>query len=85
MAWNEFDYEELTKTLTDNFNILADDVQLLTDQKTILEHKLRFAHEQVGLALFSFSCHPLHMMRNLALDLELLWQQRPTKTTCILI
>jgi len=85
MAWNEFDYEELTKTLTDNFNILADDVQLLSDQKTIPEHTLRFAHEQVGSALFSFNCHPLHMMKNLALDLELLWQRRATNTTCILI
>jgi hypothetical protein len=48
MPFNDLDYEELTKTLTDNFNILADEVQLLSDRKTILEHKLRFAHEQVS-------------------------------------
>jgi hypothetical protein len=43
----DLDYDELTQTLADNFNILADEVQLLSDRKTILEHKLRFAHEQV--------------------------------------
>lgn len=48
MAWKEADHEELTRTLTENFNILANEVQLLSDQKTILEHKLRFAHEQVS-------------------------------------
>ena len=55
MPFNDFDYDELTKTLADNFNILADEVQLLSDRKTILEHKLRFAHEQVrqnNLSLF---------------------------------
>ncbi|KAF6842352.1 hypothetical protein CMUS01_03193 [Colletotrichum musicola] len=36
----------LTQTLVDSFNALADEVQILTDRKTILEHKLRFAHEQ---------------------------------------
>lgn len=39
-------FDDLMKALTDNFNILADEVQLLSDRKTILEHKLRFAHEQ---------------------------------------
>ncbi|KAL7943482.1 hypothetical protein V8C42DRAFT_329188 [Trichoderma barbatum] len=36
----------LTQTVADAFNALADEVQVLTDRKTILEHKLRFAHEQ---------------------------------------
>ena len=44
----DFEYDELTKTLTDNFNTLADEVQLLSDRKIILEHKLRYAHEQVS-------------------------------------
>lgn len=49
------DYEEVIKTLTDNFNILADEVQLLGDRKIILEHKLRFAHEQVSSAVSYYS------------------------------
>jgi hypothetical protein len=36
------------QTLVESFNALADEVQALTDRKTILEHKLRFAHEQVS-------------------------------------
>ncbi|KAL7798071.1 hypothetical protein V8C37DRAFT_368569 [Trichoderma ceciliae] len=39
-------YFHLTQTVADAFNALADEVQVLTDRKTILEHKLRFAHEQ---------------------------------------
>ncbi|KAK1512835.1 hypothetical protein CTAM01_00230 [Colletotrichum tamarilloi] len=39
-------YIHLTTTLVESFNALADEVQILTDRKTILEHKLRFAHEQ---------------------------------------
>ncbi|RFU32020.1 hypothetical protein B7463_g4291, partial [Scytalidium lignicola] len=46
MRCSESEYEELVRVLTENFNILADEVQLLSDRKTILEHKLRFAHEQ---------------------------------------
>ncbi|KAH8815087.1 hypothetical protein F5884DRAFT_817516 [Xylogone sp. PMI_703] len=46
MRCSEPEYEELVRILTENFNILADEVQLLSDRKTILEHKLRFAHEQ---------------------------------------
>ncbi|KAL3424879.1 hypothetical protein PVAG01_04160 [Phlyctema vagabunda] len=46
MPYNDLAYEELIRALTENFNILADEVQLLSDRKTILEHKLRFAHEQ---------------------------------------
>lgn len=40
-------YVDLSHTLADAFNALADEVQILTDRKTVLEHKLRFAHEQV--------------------------------------
>ncbi|KAK3498620.1 hypothetical protein B0T13DRAFT_470079 [Neurospora crassa] len=40
------DYLQLTQTLTESFIALADEVQSLIDRKTILEHKLRFAHEQ---------------------------------------
>jgi hypothetical protein len=53
MPFNDLDYEELITTLTDNFNVLADEVQLLSDRKTILEHKLRFAHEQVSSKITS--------------------------------
>ncbi|CAK7267162.1 hypothetical protein SEPCBS119000_002400 [Sporothrix epigloea] len=35
-----------TQTLVESFCALADEVQNLTDRKTILEHKLRFAAEQ---------------------------------------
>ncbi|KAK6843368.1 hypothetical protein PG987_004228 [Apiospora arundinis] len=36
----------LTQTLIDSFSALANEVQNLTDRQTILEHKLRYAHEQ---------------------------------------
>ncbi|KAK3341540.1 hypothetical protein B0T25DRAFT_345149 [Lasiosphaeria hispida] len=39
-------YIHLTQTLAESFNALANEVQALIDHKTILEHKLRFAHEQ---------------------------------------
>lgn len=41
------DYVQLSQTLAESFNALADEVQTLADLKTVLEHKLRFAHEQV--------------------------------------
>ena len=47
MQSDDSNFDDLMKTLIDNFNVLADEVQLLSDRKTILEHKLRFAHEQV--------------------------------------
>ncbi|KYK58239.1 hypothetical protein DCS_05252 [Drechmeria coniospora] len=40
------DHRQLSHALADAFNALADEVQLLADRKTVLEHKLRFAHEQ---------------------------------------
>lgn len=36
----------LTQVLIDSFHALADEVQSLGDRRTVLEHKLRFAHEQ---------------------------------------
>ena len=49
--------EILIQTLTESFVALADEVQSLIDRKTILEHKLRYAHEQVlhfFLSILSF-------------------------------
>ena len=43
-------YINLTQSLADSFNALADEVQILADRRTVLEHKLRFAHEQVSQA-----------------------------------
>ncbi len=77
MQYIESDVDELLRNLTVNFNILADEVQLLSDRKTILEHKLRFAHEQVRPDDWLRVTHPLasktaqfYMMNNIALDLE---------------
>ncbi|KAI1383225.1 uncharacterized protein F4822DRAFT_419782 [Hypoxylon trugodes] len=38
--------QNLTQTLIESFNALADEVQNLSDRQTILEHKLRYAQEQ---------------------------------------
>jgi hypothetical protein len=40
------------QTLTESFIALSDEVQSLIDRKTVLEHKLRYAHEQVCRSLF---------------------------------
>jgi len=69
-------YLLLMQTLTESFNALANEVQTLTDRKTILEHKLRYAHEQVGVLTFvclllCLSSAPLYDEQPLALDLEL--------------
>lgn len=48
-------YQQLTQTLVDSFNALADEIQSLSDRKTVLEHKLRFAHEQVRSIEWSHS------------------------------
>lgn len=50
---NGMNYPHPAQTLVESFNALADEVQLLIDRKTILEHKLRFAHEQVCHGHFS--------------------------------
>jgi hypothetical protein len=73
-------YQHLTQTLAESFSALADEVQSLTDRKTILEHKLRYAHEQVKFLLRTLGCWPLvatrrtrvspFMMNTLALDQE---------------
>ncbi|KAF4123553.1 hypothetical protein GMORB2_6254 [Geosmithia morbida] len=39
-------YLELSHNLADAFNALADEAQALNDRRVVLEHKLRFAHEQ---------------------------------------
>ncbi|KAF4637031.1 hypothetical protein G7Y89_g1053 [Cudoniella acicularis] len=49
MPFNDLDYEELTKELITNFNILADEVQLLSDRNTILQYKLQYAHSEYQL------------------------------------
>lgn len=41
----------LVETLIESFVALSDEVQSLIDRRTILEHKLRYAHEQVCRAL----------------------------------
>lgn len=41
------DSPQLIQILIESFSALAGEVQNLVDRKTILEHKLRFAHEQV--------------------------------------
>ncbi|KAK9773711.1 hypothetical protein AB5N19_05422 [Seiridium cardinale] len=38
--------QDLTQTLVDSFNALANEVQNLNDRQVVLEHKLRYAHEQ---------------------------------------
>lgn len=44
-------YLDLTHSLADAFTALADEAQGLNDRRIVLEHKLRFAHEQVSLIL----------------------------------
>lgn len=80
-------YTHLTHTLVESFNALADEVQSLTDRKTVLEHKLRFAHEQVRLFHLvssgdacSFVTPPLPMMIILALDREFWFTERGSIT-----
>lgn len=53
MSTNDLD---IAHTLADAFNTLADEVQTLTDRRIVLEHKLRFAHEQVRKVTPTFIC-----------------------------
>jgi hypothetical protein len=46
---------QLIQTLTESFLALSDEVQSLIDRKTILEHKLRYAHEQVCMLMRAFA------------------------------
>ncbi len=64
MPITDLDYEDLIKVLSENFTLLADEVQLLSDQKTILEHKLRFAHEQVSARHLLYSMGPTFRFYN---------------------
>lgn len=57
------DSPQLIQTLIESFNALAEEVQNLVDRKTILEHKLRFAHESVSAhLLFSFKSTSAYVM-----------------------
>lgn len=81
-------YLHLTQTLAESFSALADEVQSLIDRKTILEHKLRYAREQVRtdtILHFFPQCarnalFPSKMMITLALDLELLLSRQHMET-----
>ncbi|KKA30297.1 hypothetical protein TD95_005090, partial [Thielaviopsis punctulata] len=44
-----------TQTLVEAFGAVADQVQALADHKTILEHKLRFAHEQFQYLAYKYA------------------------------
>lgn len=75
----EMDPPQLVRQLVESFNALADEVQNLADRKTILEHKLRYAHEQVccfplALALASFfhvhAGRHAHMAQNMMNNLS---------------
>lgn len=44
----DMDSLQLVQKLVESFNAVAAELQTLTDRKTILEHKLRYAHEQVS-------------------------------------
>jgi len=85
-------YQDPVQTLIESFSALADEVQNLIDRKTILEHKLRFSHEQVRVlsVFFESVCRVtsaniflsllrlhLHDEYLLALDLELALLRQP--------
>lgn len=61
------DSRQLIQELVQSFDALADQVQDLTDRKTILEHKLRYAHEQVcNYSLFTSQAVPHTIMMNIS-------------------
>ncbi len=51
-------YQDPVQTLIESFSTLADEVQNLIDRKTILEHKLRYSHEQVGASFLGRRFYP---------------------------
>lgn len=51
------DSPELVQRLVKSFTALAAEVEVLQDRKTILEHKLRYAHEQVCNCTILSTCH----------------------------
>jgi hypothetical protein len=61
MQYDDAAFDELMKTLTDSFNVLADEVQLLSDRNLVLQHKLGFAREQVRIHFYLFPSHFLHL------------------------
>lgn len=60
-------YLELTQSLANAFNALADETQSLNDRRVVLEHKLRFAHEQVSKDNFLLLLQTELIMRALRL------------------
>jgi hypothetical protein len=91
---NVMNYLQLTQTLAESFNALADEVQALIDYKTILEHKLRFAHQQVSFSVSVYASAtwlalPLCMMnkssRSVATSQEVRWWHMETTFTNFLI
>jgi len=64
-AWShpcDMNNAQLIQTLTESFIALSDEVQSLIDRKTILEHKLRYAHEQVCQYISSCPSTPAFVM-----------------------
>ncbi|ROW16222.1 hypothetical protein VPNG_01952 [Cytospora leucostoma] len=62
----DMDSPQLVQTLIESFNALAGEVQDLVDRKTILEHKLRFAHEQYQLLADKYAPAAPHIAETLA-------------------
>ncbi|KAK5630122.1 hypothetical protein RRF57_005837 [Xylaria bambusicola] len=59
----------LTQTLVESFNALADEVQNLSDRQTILEHKLRYAHEQFQYLADKYAA-PVHEVSETLVNLQ---------------
>ncbi|KKY36626.1 hypothetical protein UCDDA912_g03399 [Diaporthe ampelina] len=72
------DSPQLIQALIESFNALADEVQNLVDRKTILEHKLRYAHEQYQLLADKYAPAAPHIAETLA---KLQLPPSPTLTT----
>ncbi|KUI54065.1 hypothetical protein VP1G_01488 [Cytospora mali] len=62
----DMDSPQLIQTLIESFSALASEVQDLVDRKTILEHKLRFAHEQYQLLADKYAPAAPHIAETLA-------------------
>lgn len=62
----DMDSPQLIQTLIESFSALASEVQGLVDRKTILEHKLRFAHEQYQLLADKYAPAAPHIAETLA-------------------
>lgn len=66
MSLVDAEHGDLIRSLIQNFNVLADEVQLLSNRKQILEHKLRFAHEQVCTNILPLPGASSAMMNNIS-------------------